>query len=248
MEIVDSQKPLNRLQESSYGFQLLISGYLFDNNSNYIDLPKDVIYVICTSATMKFTYESDFDQKGALAMFRNCKSSTIIKKENVILIPGKHRYFNDRKKTSEFQGTEEEISKLGVNILGQTIAPGAFVYRNSDAKAFIIDLQEFKLNVDHITYSISFIKGFSRNDIDSIKCSGSNDRIAWSLIPTTNHVRENNNPTSTSENKHDSKKEIRNWKTDTKSYFQFFRFCLPARFNIDAGSDVSGIEMYGLLR
>jgi hypothetical protein len=60
---------------SIINLQLFVSGHSNDPSCIHLELPKDIIQVICTIFPIEFVYESMFDQKGVLAWIRNLTAS-----------------------------------------------------------------------------------------------------------------------------------------------------------------------------
>jgi hypothetical protein len=215
-------------------FELFLAGFMFDESCNFCDLPKDVLYVICTSTHLRFTFEYDFDQKGVLSWLRT-GAFTSLDKARIILRPGR-----------------EHVPSL--NALGNE---SRYMYTRTLPNKEIwsyIDLQCFKLRISHFSFCIDqnlFYSLFAFYQSIDVNFQGSNDLVTWERIY---HIREEDNNEEESENlsKYMSSNcaSEKTWRFRT-SGAHFFRYVkipflidrhyLPPRY----ATIFSGLEVYG---
>jgi hypothetical protein len=221
-------------QYASSNNQLFLAGYLFDGNSSFGDLPRDLIYVISTITVMQFIYESDFDEKGVLSWIRDDKTTTIDK-------------YNLWCNLEKLQHTASNLNKQQclLQSLGNFGAVGYFYsyYFQNDQEHPYIDLQQFKLLLSHITFSFNYPR--SSNPLsEAVEFWGSNDLISWQMIES--------NQIAKLSGRENEKSFIKTWNLSTKHYFRYFKFTICDRTKPQCQRAIyspvfSGIEMYGML-
>jgi hypothetical protein len=208
--------------------ELFYAGYMFDRDCYHGVLPMDVIQVLCTINRLLFRYQSDFDQNGVLSWFKDSPiPRRLIDIKHVVL-------FKVVRYAPSFVYEGGKINSDLHEVIGKAV-PGVFysVESDSDNACPVIDLQQFKLFLTHIT-----MFQHSRN---LYKFYGSNDRILWSRI------HEEDRSSSKVVARDDKSKT---WELQSSEYFRFFK--LSMYFCKEEGkkryrSSLAGLELYGYL-
>jgi hypothetical protein len=217
-------------------FELFISGFLFDKDCNYSEIPKDIIYVIATSTHMKFNYEYDFDQKGVLSFLRNVDLKFIDRKN--IIINFRHEIYSYHRTTSFASAVNrgDTISLLGNSINYYLLSVGDLY----------IDLQQFRLRISQLTFILNRY-GAGLSFMCRVGFQGSNDLILWEPIDKFEEERKENNNKVEIVSYYKSK----TWNFQNKTNSKFFRyFKIPSSKSFEHelyATRLSGIEMYGNL-
>jgi hypothetical protein len=205
--------------------ELFYAAYMFDRDCNHGILHHDIVQVLCTITRLLFRYRSDFDQNGVLSWFRDSPiPRRLINVERVIL-------FKVIRYCPSFSDEGEKINSELHEILGRAV-PGIFysIQSDTDNACPVIDLQQFKLFLTHIT-----MIQHSRNLYEFY---GSNDRNLWKRIYEED--------SSSNEARND---KARTWELQSSDYFRFFKlsmyFCQEGKKRYR--SSLAGLELYGYL-
>jgi hypothetical protein len=227
---VSPNDPIPLPRKSNTGILIFIAGHMYDKNCNYGDLIQDVVKVICTISPMHFRYDSEFDQKGVLSWFRDVSSSKVIDKERIIISKDKITYIPDP--------DDIESCSSSIEILGKTVK-GLFETKVSltGDNCPVVDLQQFKLRLTHIT--VSFESNYERE----IEFYGSDDRISWVRIDVA--TSEENDKKG---NEFQASSKARTWELQSNEYYRYYKVLLY--ITTQGGRNfyrwaLAGLELYG---
>jgi len=139
-EIEQTSLVRNSTQNPIDSFKLFVAGYLYDQNTTFQELPKDMIYVICTIARLEFVFESAFDQKGILSWFRNARTPKIDIENIFCFSKGGDDdfidYFDSCENDSDMK--DKVTQSDSVLVLGQNIQEGLFFSNENETHEYIM--------------------------------------------------------------------------------------------------------------
>jgi hypothetical protein len=234
-------------------FELFIAGQLYDSKSSLKELPKDIIYLICTVATFRFVFESPFDQKGVLSWLRDAPIGIeTIDKENIFTFAwatshyplnvkavnlneeksdGTQFYPDNYSYESPSFNENRSLSVLGKEVNGTFTSYFAVC---NDKHFSLVDFQRFSLCITHFTLSCIIDNTY----LSDVQLYGSQDKQTWVIIQLDrkNVVK----PVRVV----GFKDNALTWQVNSDKFYRYFKIqSKTGRYQYL--SYMSGIEMYG---